>query len=405
MLKELNLLSSNSLFRKLFAAQIVSYFSSSASTMALIFAMFDSSSGVAGAGIVLGARALPNVIFGLIGGIVADRLPKRLVGIASSLSTSLLQGALAFILIMSLHEALWPVVMCTFLIGSVQALSASSLYSLIPEIVPGELIQSAQAITRMTRNIAFIAGPIFGGLLIVSVSTSLIFIINAIGSLITGLLLSKLPMVPKNKPSSSLIKDFHQGWVEIIARPWLSISILAFSLALPAWSGGYIILGASQILAHGGSAATWGALEAALGMGFIVGGVIALKWKPKNLVSFSLVCQSLTGFSLVALALQTHFPFLLATSFMAGVAMDMAGIVWATAMQRLIPIDVLGRVSSFDYVGSFGLIPFGYMLAQPLSDFLDNSSAALLVLAALIFMPTLIAASLPFIRKMTLPVH
>lgn len=385
-------------FRVLLIGQTVMWLGSSATSIALVFAMLDTEQGAWGAGLVLAARTVPVVVVGLLGGVIADRASKRTVVVRASVGSFLCQVLVVWVI--GQHEPqLILLLSVTLLLGAVTAVAASSFYALPTDLVPPGSLQAAQALLRISRNGTSILGPALGGMVIAGPGPAVVIAVDAGAALVAAALFLRLPHTPPSRAGGGMVGDLRTGWTAFISRPWLPISITAFGLALLGWSAGYSVLGPVHVAATVESAArTWGWIAAALSVGYVLGSLVALRWKPGRPVMHSLVAQAGTGILLVAMLLDWPIPVLIAAAVAAGAAMDQAGVVWSAAMQRHVPKDVLGKVSSYDYVATFGLVPVGYAVAAPLMTATDLSSA-LTICCALVIVPPLVAACAPAVRR------
>ncbi len=121
-------------------------------------------------------------------------------------------------------------------------------------------------------------------------------------------------------------------------------------------------------------ARTWGFLAAALGVGQIAGGVIALRWRPRRPFLVLSCGMSLTALPMAMLATTAPLWALLGAGAVLGVVWGMFDPFWLTAMQREVPPDMISRVSSYDYLGSLAFFPAGLALVGPVADLIGVSA-------------------------------
>jgi MFS family permease len=114
-------------------------------------------------------------------------------------------------------------------------------------------------------------------------------------------------------------------------------------------------------------ARTWGFLAAGMGIGQIIGGVVALRWRPQRPFLVLSCGMSLAALPVAALAATAPVWALLGSAAVLGVVWGMFDPFWLTAMQREVPPDMISRVSSYDYLGSLAFYPAGLALAGPVS--------------------------------------
>lgn len=384
-------------FCALLVGQTLLWLGSTTATIALVFAVLQSEHGMLGAGSMLAARSVPTVLFGLFGGVAADRLRKRTIVVAASWSSAAVQACIA-VLVVGGIPGIWVLVGAVALLGTVTALASSSFYSLPAEILDAASLQPAQAVLRLSRNGTAILGPAVGGWLTVAVGPAWLIAGDAALAILAGLVLRRLRVSARGEQRPGTLADLRAGWSEFASRRWLVVAVPAFSVALLAWGGGFSVLGPAYALRFEEPARLWGLIAGVLAAGYVLGAVLAVRWQPRRPVVHSLLAQSVTCVLLIALWLDAPVPVLLGAAFVAGCALEQAGVVWAAAMQRHIPVEVLGRVSSYDYIGTFGLVPIGYALAGPLAAGVGTSTA-LLIASVVVAVPPLVAARTSAVRR------
>lgn len=382
----------NHRFRTLLAGQVLLWLGASGTTIALVFAMLGTEHGGTGAGLVLAARALPVVALGLVGGVAADRLSRRDV-VAITAGASALCQVVVTVVIVGGVTSLAVVVVVVLALGVAEAVGASSLYTFPVELVDTIELQPAQAVLRTVRNGVSIVGPGVAGVVVATHGAGWVTAFNAAAVATSVLVVLRLPRTPRAvEVRGSVLRDLREGWAEFVARRWLVAGVAAFSVALLSWAGAYAVLG-PIVVSHGPhGAAAWGLVASCLASGYLAGALAALRFRPRRPVVWALASQSATAVFPAALVLDAPVVALAAAAVVAGIGMEQAGVVWASCLQELIPEDVLGRVSSYDYVASFGLVPLGYALAAPLAGTTGTQVAAGLLCAG-IAVPTVAVAA------------
>jgi MFS family permease len=198
---------------------------------------------------------------------------------------------------------------------------------------------------------------------------------------------------------SSFVRELAEGWHEFRARTWLWLVVVAAGIGNMAWVGSQAVLGpvvAKESL-HG--AAGWGIVVAAESVGLVLGGLAALRWRPRRLLLYGVFGLMTTPLLLVALAVPLPLAAVAATAVVAGFGLDLFNIYWVTALQQHIRDEVLARVNSYDMLGSFVLIPLGVTLAGPLAAAIGVSTTIWLA-AAVCALMSLIALSSREVRRL-----
>ena len=139
------------------SARFVSMLGSSIAPIALVFAVLDVSDAASAVGIVLAARSIPNVVFLLLGGVISDRLPRKLVLIVAN-SVSGLTQALAAVLVLSGHAQIWQLAVIEAVNGIASAFVMPAMVGILPSIVDRAELPQANAVSGFARSIALIGG-------------------------------------------------------------------------------------------------------------------------------------------------------------------------------------------------------------------------------------------------------
>src|SRR4029079_10537589 len=145
-------------FRLLFCAQAVWLLGSWMTPVALAFALFSLTDSPAALGLVLGAEAVPMTLLLLVGGVWADRLPRVRVMVAADLVSLVSQGTLALPLIAGTAE-IWQLAALAAVGGAADAFHTPAWSGLLPETVPGPLLQRAKPLCHLEANAWWVAGP------------------------------------------------------------------------------------------------------------------------------------------------------------------------------------------------------------------------------------------------------
>jgi MFS family permease len=116
-------------------------------------------------GLVLGARSIPNAAFILLGGVIADRLPRHAVMVTSNVVSMATQGKVAALLLTGNAE-IWQLVVLSVLNGTSATFFFPASQGIVPQTVPEAMIQQANALLRLALNPANVFGAALGGALV-----------------------------------------------------------------------------------------------------------------------------------------------------------------------------------------------------------------------------------------------
>ena len=143
----------------------------------------------------------------------------------------------------------------------------------------------------------------------------------------------------------------------------------------------------------------WGWTLSALMAGFVAGGLVALRWRPRHLLRWGVVMLSLTAAFPLALAAAGDLGVVLAGAFVHGVGLQLFSVSWDLAIQENVAPDKLARVYSFDMIGSFIARPVGLVLTGPLAA-LVGDRAWLTVVGVVIVASVLVATTSRDVRRL-----
>ncbi len=213
--------------------------------IALAFAVIDLTGSKGDLGFVLAARTAPQVVFLLVGGIWADRLPRNKVMFGSSLVSGITQ-ALVATLLLSGHAQLWHLLALGALNGTSTAFFFPASAGIVPQTVGPAQIQQANALLRLALNSSNVVGAALGGVLVAATSPGWAIAVDAatfgasalfIGAMqLPGTLRLEIP---------SFVGELAEGWREFRSRTWLWVIVLQFSVVNSAESGSLNVLGPS----------------------------------------------------------------------------------------------------------------------------------------------------------------
>ena len=141
----------------------------------LVLTMTDSPVAV---GAVTACQFLPTLIFGLYGGLLADRFPKRDILLTTQISMAVTAATLAG-LALSGHVAVWHVFVLAFVLGVVTAVDNPVRQSFVSEVVEGDQLPNAISLVSCTFQIGAMVGPVVGGVLMGAVGAGYAFAVNA----------------------------------------------------------------------------------------------------------------------------------------------------------------------------------------------------------------------------------
>jgi MFS family permease len=386
-------------FRLLFLGRTVSLFGSALAPVALAFAVIDLTDSPSDLGLVLAASSIPQVVFMLVGGIWADRLPRHLVMVVSDVIAGAAQLAIAVLLLTHTAE-IWHLIVLQVIRGTASAFFFPASMGVVPETVSAGRLQQANALLGISRNATQIAGAAAGGLLVAAVGSGYALAFDALTYFVGALFLMLIRIARDARlPERNFVRELVEGWHEFRSRTWVWAIVVQFGFLNAAWVGGLLVLGPIVADDHLGGPVGWGVVLAAQGVGLVLGGVLMLRWRPERPMLVASLAMFLTASPLLALAVPAPLLVVAACSVVAGIGMDIFGVLWTTALHEHIPAEKLSRVSSYDALGSFVLGPLGLVVAGPIAAAIGTTEA-LVAAAGVIVLSTLLVLLVDDVRTM-----
>jgi MFS family permease len=361
-------------FRFVFASTTISALGDGVSTIALAFAVLQISDSAAALGIVIAARQVANAGITLAAGVWADRLPRHLVLVAAALVQGAVQ-AISAILLLSGHATVPLLAALAVVYGLAEGFVLPASQGLIPLIVSAVRLQQANALVGLSRSLLGFAGPALGGVLVGLGSPAAALLVDAASFGVAALLLARLAIAPRDDVATPepFLAELRQGWNEFRRQTWIWTTIVFFGIANFAGAS-YFVLGPIVAKSDLGGAPAWATIVSAFGAGSIIGGLLALRLRPRRPLLASCVAAIPYGTQTLAVGLRLPLAALAAVAVVAGVGIAVHLALWFTVFQQQVPEAARSRVSSYDALGSFVLIPLGAALAGPVASVIGVSA-------------------------------
>src|SRR3954447_13920726 len=178
-------------FRRLWIGQTTSAAGDGLTGVALTFAVLGVSGSATDLGLVFAAFLIPRVAFLLVGGVWADRLPRRVVMIGSDLVRAAAQLGFAAAVFSQTHE-LWPFVVAAAVSGAASAFFTPAAVGLIPQTITPDRLQDANGLLGVSSWAARLGGPVIAGLAVAAGVLVPLFILDAASFLFSAVMLSRL---------------------------------------------------------------------------------------------------------------------------------------------------------------------------------------------------------------------
>jgi MFS family permease len=296
-------------YRLYFIGQSVSVAGTFMQMLALSFLTLRLTDSGADLGIVAGARVLPFVLLGPMGGVLADRHDKRRILYITQ--TSLAAAALAFAVLDWTGLLTFPIVIAlSLLLGGLTVLDNPARQSFIVELVDRDTLANAVVLNSISLNVARMIGSVAGGALVAAVGIPWCFVLNAVTF---AAVLSSLAMMRAGEMTPAVKAPRRRGQV----REGLSYAVRTPELAWP-----LLMVTVTGVLAYefpvtlpllatdafGGDATTYGVLAAVMAVGSIGGGLVAASRPGRTRPSAPAVAAVGWGIAITGAALAPDLP-------------------------------------------------------------------------------------------------
>ncbi|GGZ16165.1 MFS transporter [Streptomyces inusitatus] len=384
-------------FRRVWLGQALSTVGDGMFVAALAAAMLENRSGSA-LGLVLGAESLALVIVALGGGVLADRLRRSRLMIASDVLRMLCVVGFA------LGAAEGPLLLAAALaagMGFGSGLFRPAHRALLPTLAPG-LLPQANALLSATSRIAMIVGPGLGGLLLVLGSARTAFWIDAatFGVSIFALLGIR-DSRPERHQRTGVLSEARAGFRAVLDRPWVAVIIGQGTVQLILVMAPMLVLLPVYLSARG-QMPQYGVLLALQAAGSAVGGLAVGARPPRRPGTVAVLGLGLGVVQLAFMMTGVSITLLGFSVFLTGMGYGIFGVLWASALQRAVPDELLGRVFAVEMLGTYALEPVGLALAPMAADLLGLRTVLVVALAVLV-VTTVLPLFVPGVRTFADP--
>jgi len=355
-------------YRLLVTGTTTSSFGGAVTPVALAFAVLDLGGSASDLGLVVAAFAAAEVVTVLFGGVLGDRVARQLMMQGSATACAVVQAAVAALLVTD--RATIPLLAVGgVLIGCLLALSGPSSSAMTRLTVPADELGTAVALRRVLQNGAQILGFATGGLLVAGVGSGWAIAVDAATFAVAAACyaLLRVPHVRPEGARPTLLGDLGDGLREVLRHTWLWLLIAQALLYHLFYGGAQGVLGPIVVEDTLGRSA-WGFALAALMTGFLVGGLVCLRWRPRHGLFVGTAFLSLTAAFPFAMAFSDQLWVVMLGAFAHGFGLEIFSVNWDLSIQQNVAEDKLARVYSFDLVGSFVARPLGLAFTGPVAQ-------------------------------------
>jgi MFS family permease len=388
-------------FRNLYFARAFSLFGDGIAPVALAIAILKTLHWSPSAlGYVLGIRAAALVAFLLVAGVIADRLPRRVILISSDLLRFSAQGVTAA-LILTKEATLYQLMILAFLYGLGDAFFRPTSTGIVPQTVSSDRLQQAMATIAMTQSSFVVLGPVVAGALSVTIGPGWAIAVDACTFLVSAAFIARLSRLPRAPAGAGFLRELREGWTVFTGRTWLWVDGVVSAIGNCIIFAPFLVLGPAVVLNGLHSTGGWPAIMAAFGGGSIAGGFLLLRARLTRPLLAAVPPLALLALPCGLLAAKAPVAVIAVGAFAGGLGLSVFNTVFETTVQRLVEPQALSRVSSFVWMLSGSLLPLGFAIAGWVGSYL-GARDTLAVAALWAIVSTAVVLAVPDVRNLRL---
>lgn len=366
-------------YRWLALALAASSFASGVWIVALTWEVIRLGGGPGQLSTVMTASAVGVLVPALLAGVVADRVPQKLILLAVAL-VELVGTALIAFLSATDTSALWMLAAVSFVTGMGMAFYYPAYSAWLPALIPESDLQAVNGFEGMVRpTIGQAIGPAVAGAVVASASPGAAFTVAAASSAVALVVLTQVPSTPVRRtlddahaghPVRAAFADMREGFSYMVRTPWLLATLLFASLMILVMMGPLEVLIAFLVKDRlGGGPTDHSYVLAAFGIGGALGSlVMASVPMPRRYLTVMNLGWGLGALPFVVIGLAESVWVVIAAALVMGAMFSFPMVIWGTLLQRRVPSHLLGRVASLDFFVSVSLMPVSMALAGPVAD-------------------------------------
>lgn len=385
----------NRSYRNLWLSTVLTIVAMTAFPIALAISILDAGGSATVLGLILGVRIVAGVLLAPVGGVWADRLPRKTVLIVADGFRAIIGSIVIFAEPESI--SFWVLGGIIFLMGVSDAFGGPAVGAIMPSILPDHQLPAGNVLRGIATKGGTIAGPGIAGVLIVSFGTHVTYIATSCFFLLGAAMLFRVTenreQITEREPEK-FMHEVKEGLRVVWYYKWIAAMIIMATFQL------MMVVGVENVLLpvitkrDFGTAAVYATAAALFSAGGLISAIISIKLKIKNPGTVAVVVWGLFILAPLVLAFPTSREVIFLAYFIAGFSVGPWEAFWFTTVQREVPAEYQARVFSIDYMGTVGLLPLGMALAGPLSDWLGErplligiSVFHLAICAAVLFVP------------------
>ena len=350
-------------FRLLFIGQAVSMLGNQLYMVALPFQILAlrGSPLQLGTGFALFSGA--QLITILFGGALVDRFSRRRVILTMDFLSTIAVAAVAA-LGLTHHLQIGYLFALSAFFGATFSFYTPALSAIMPELIPTDVLVPGNALRGLAGQSSRVIGPLLGGLVVTALGPPWAFAIDAATFAFSfAVFYFSNPPPREAAPRKPLLAEIREGVAYTFSITWIWVSIVGFAVTNGIFFTGFAVgLPFLVLKVLHGTPATYGLIGAASGLGEVAGGLLVGTVHFKRLLIGTYLFSAALGLAFVVYGLAPLLPVVLAAAVTFNLCIVLSNTHWDSALQRFVPANLMGRVTSIDYFGSFLVAPLAPLI-------------------------------------------
>ncbi|WP_264370910.1 MFS transporter [Paenibacillus sabinae] len=395
-------------FPFLWLGHLISFLGSSITMVILPVLVYSLTGSSATMGIVMAVYMLPNVLMLPFAGHIVDRVDRVKIMLVADILRFLIMAATAFLALMHLLS----IPLLLVLVGGyglLDGLFQPAYAAVRASVFTPDIRIAANSLSQVTTQAARLIGPALGGLLITHWSAGLGFGIDAFTYLISMvcMLYLRKALGGRSRLGETAIRrsvhwkeDFKEGLAILRGHPWLWITILAFCFINICFTGVTSVLIPWLFkVHHSWEPYLYGLAVTFSGVGAIIAGLLLgmrSQWNHRGLIAYG--GALISGLALLSLSFAQTAGAAIALFALEGFGIMLFSMIWEISLQDLVPQEAFGRVASLDMMGSFALLPVGFIVVGWTADWIGGIPT-IAIFSGLGIAAILLVLCIPSIRR------
>jgi MFS family permease len=300
----------------------------------------------------------------LVGGALVDRLPRRSVILTSDVVSGLVVGVIATLGATGSLQIPHLYIASAFF-GIAFSFYTPAMAAIMPELVPKDVLVAGNSLRNLSAEGARVVGPLLGGVIVTAAGPPTAFALDA-ATFIFSFFVFLLAHPPRREAPAArpLLAQMREGVAYTFSVGWLWTTIVGFGITNAIYFAAFTVALPLLVLRvlHG-TPTVYGLIGAAGGLGSIAGALFVGSLRIRRIGRAMYIGNALVGAALLAYGIAPFLPLVLLGSFGFAAMLVGSNTLWESMVQKHVPGELIGRVTSVDFFGSFLIGPVAPLVA------------------------------------------